>query len=207
MSMPESAHRFREVLRAEPVLLTSPSPPTDPALSTLVHEGDLWTATFDGETATVRHAKGIDDLARLLGEPGIELHCLDLMDAGVVEPDTGPDIDETARRRYEERIRELQGDLDDAEATHDSGRADLVTAELDALVDHLTRATALAGRDRSSNATVERARAAVRWRMRAAIDRLGDAHPALGHHLAVSVRTGAWCSYQPDQHREWRVVR
>jgi non-specific serine/threonine protein kinase len=213
-SVAEAARRFRDALAAPPDV-AGPSDPSDragpvaaPAATdgpALVRRGDVCTVTFAGETATVRHAKGLDDLARLLAAPGSEVHCLDLMDAAVVEPDTGANVDRTARARYEQRIRDLQAELDEAAAHNDTGREEIVSAELDALVDHLARETALAGRDRSANATVERARAAVRWRLRAAIERISEAHGRLGHHLDTSVRTGAWCSYEPAEPTEWRI--
>jgi len=34
--------------------------------------------------------------------------------------------------------------------------------------------------------------------LRAAIDRLGKANPALGRHLDTTIRTGTFCSYTPD---------
>jgi len=34
--------------------------------------------------------------------------------------------------------------------------------------------------------------------IRAALKRLGEQSPSLGHHFAASVRTGKFCSYTPD---------
>jgi hypothetical protein len=61
------------------------------------------------------------------------------------------------------------------------------------------------GRFRPTNTTVERARAAVRWRLRAVIERLESRHPALGRHLDRSVRTGVWCVYAPEDPVTWHV--
>lgn len=44
----------------------------------------------------------------------------------------------------------------------------------------------------------ERARQAVRARIRTAIDRFAAVHPALGRHLEASIRTGAFCSCRPS---------
>jgi hypothetical protein len=170
-----------------------------------VRIGDSWSVTFGGATVVVRDAKGIGDLAELLGRPDREVHCLELI--GGVQPggDSGPTIDAAARRAYERRIRDLQADLDEATANHDAGRAERAEAELDALVHELSRALGLGGRTRSTGQVAERARSAVRWRIRATIRRLADVHPELGRHLRNSITTGTWCAYRPELPIEWRI--
>jgi predicted ATPase/class 3 adenylate cyclase len=49
-----------------------------------------------------------------------------------------------------------------------------------------------------TNAPPRRARANVGKSLRAGLKRIEQAHPALGVHLATTVRTGYFCSYQPD---------
>ena len=44
---------------------------------------------------------------------------------------TGEVIDDTARREYEQRIRDLQAEIDEAEANHDHARADRAQLEFD----------------------------------------------------------------------------
>jgi len=51
----------------------------------------------------------------------------------------------------------------------------------------------------------ERLRKAVSARVRSSIDRLEALHPLLGRHLRNSVRTGLWCSYQPERPVAWEV--
>jgi hypothetical protein len=77
---------------------------------------------------------------------------------------------------------------------------------LDALVDQLTTALGLARHARRSAGTAERARTAVTQRIRSAIRRIADAHPTLGQHLQRSVRTGAYCCYDPERPVDWVVV-
>jgi hypothetical protein len=45
----------------------------------------------------------------------------------------------------------------------------------------------------------------VTARIKDAIRRIGAVHPDLGRHLARSVRTGAFCIYEPDQPASWSV--
>ena len=114
-------------------------------------------------------------------------------------------LDAQARHSYELRIRELQAELVEAEDAHDQGGADKARLEMDWLVEQLLAATGHGGRPRRTGGSHERARSAVGWRIRAAIKSITEVHPALGHHLRDTVRTGAWCSYQPTSPVPWTL--
>ena len=73
------------------------------------------------------------------------------------------------------------------------------------MVEQLSGAFGLGGRARTAGSSAERARSAVTARIRAAIRKLADLHPELGRHLANAVRTGTWCSYQPETDVRWTV--
>jgi hypothetical protein len=143
----------------------------------------------------------------LLGRPGQEVHCLELAGASDVGGDVGPALDATARRQYEDRIRELQAEVDDARDANDIGRAARAEDELDLLVGQLAEALGLGGRARVRGSSAERARSTVTARIRAAIGRIGAVHPSLGRPLEASVRTGTWCSYRPETDVVWDVDR
>jgi hypothetical protein len=49
-----------------------------------------------------------------------------------------------------------------------------------------------------TTAPPRRARENVGKALRACLKRIEQAHPALGAHLATTVQTGYFCSYQPD---------
>lgn len=53
----------------------------------------------------------------------------------------------------------------------------------------------------------QRARKAVRRRTADALNRIEDAHPALGRHLRHSVHTGIYCSYTPEHDIRWDTGR
>ena len=131
------------------------------------------------------------------------MHCTELIGAAVEAPDTGPVLDAQARRSYELRIRELQAELVEAEDAHDQGGADKARLEMDWLVEQLLAATGHGGRPSvraaATNAPGPRSAGGSGRRSRAS-PRL---HPALGRHLRESVRTGAWCSYQPTSPVPW----
>jgi hypothetical protein len=198
-------------LRAEPSRGT-PHPeqplvePQEAAPNAFIRQGDVWKVSFAGRTAFARHTKGMFDIAALLSRPGQEISAMDLIGAGAVVPSTGPVLDERARAEYQVRIRELQAEVDDADRANDPYRAERATLELDALVDELSSAYGLGGRSRETGGeTAERARTAVTWRIRAAIDRLQTSHPELADHLRRSVQTGRFCRYEPSTEVSWKL--
>jgi hypothetical protein len=122
---------------------------------------------------------------------------------GVDVGDAGPQLDERARREYQARIEDLQREIDDAREANDPARADRAELELDALVEQLSEAFGLGGRRRRAGSSVERARTAVTYRVRAAIKRLHDVHPPAGKHFDNAIRTGTWCTYRPETPVKW----
>jgi hypothetical protein len=168
--------------------------------------GDVCEFTYAGRTVALRTAKGVLDIVRLIDAGGAELHCLDLADAAVEESSTGETIDATARRQYEQRIRDLQGDIDEAEANSDYERAYRHQIELDQLIEHLSAAIGHGNRTRRSGGSAERARSAVTHRVRATIRQIDKLHPRLGAHLRRSISTGTYCSYRPESPVAWEII-
>jgi predicted ATPase len=167
--------------------------------------GDMCEFSFAGRSVTLRTTKGVDDLLRLIEADGREVHCLDLVGVAVDESSTGEVIDAEARRNYEQRIRDLQAEIDEAEAHSDYARAYRHQAELDTLIDHLAAALGHGNRTRRAAGSAERARSAVTHRLRTTIRQLGRVHSHLGRHLTHAVNTGTYCSYRPEQPIVWRI--
>ena len=175
------------------------------ATARFVDRGGYWEVVYAGREVHAKASKGLADIARLLSAPGREIHSLEIMGATVEEHSTGEVLDEAARRAYEQRIRDLQDDVDAAEADHDLARAERAGAELDALVEHLASALGLGGRSRQGAGSAERARSAVTQRVRSTIRRLATEHPELGRHLEASITTGTYCSYRPEHPVAWEL--
>ena len=108
-------------------------------------------------------------------------------------------LDAPARAAYRARLAELAAELDEAERWNDPERATRVRAERDFVADELGAALGRGGRPRTLATDAERARISVTRALRAAIDRIGRVDAAAGAHLAVAVRTGAFCSYHPER--------
>lgn len=182
--------------------------PGSPALSTpprpaFQREGELWRLWWHGTEVRLPDAKGLRDIAVLLARPGREVHVGEL--AGSVESSALPLLDEEARQRYRRRWAEIDAGIDEADAAGDVGRAELCRLERDALVKTLSAATGLGGRAREVPGPQERARQAVRARIRHALDRIERSHPELARHLRRSIRTGTFCCYDPDEAVDWWV--
>jgi hypothetical protein len=174
---------------------------------TIVCLGDVFEFSYADRTVAIRATKGLSDIVRLIEAGGSEVHCLELAGVAIEQSSTGEAIDATARRQYEERIRDLQGEVDEAEANSDFERAYRHQIELDQLIEHLSAAIGQGHRTRRSAGSAERARSAVTHRIRATIRQIVKLHARLGAHLGHSIKTGTYCSYRPERSTTWNVDR
>lgn len=165
--------------------------------------GGTWALMFDGFSVQLTAQKGFADIARLLQQPGVEIHCLELADRPAEPGEETPVFDARANREVRERLRELQQEIEDADAAHDLARAERAREELDRIVEVMAGALGLGGKSRALGSAAERARSAVTWRIRSAIKKIAKAHPRLGRHLENSIRTGTFCVYQPETPVRW----
>jgi tetratricopeptide (TPR) repeat protein len=215
-----------QALQAAQTATTSQMPAADTAApagpgTVFRQEGEYWTICYEGAVVRLKDAKGLRHLARLLAHPGREFHAADLEAADsratqaapvgprgraeggelAVRPDLGDAgalLDATAKAAYRARLAELGAELEQAEGFNDPARAARAQAERDFLVAELARAVGLGGRDRRAASHAERARLNATRAIRSAMANLARANPALGRHLAATIRTGRYCSYIPD---------
>lgn len=162
--------------------------------------GDVWSFSCGDRSFQLKDNKGLRLLQRLINEPGREFHVLDLSGAGAGVPVGGTleALDDEARRQYAAHLRELEREIDDAEANNDLGRVEALRAEFDELERTLAQAFGLGGRKRPVAAAAERARVNVQRRLRDAIARVEKQHEALGRYLRWTIKTGSYCRYDPD---------
>jgi hypothetical protein len=172
----------------------------------LRRDGPVWRLRWQGAEVTVRHSKGLVDIATLVATPEREVHVLDLMGSPLVSSgETAPLIDASARTAYRTRLEEIEDDLADAERDGDTAKATRLRTERDFLAAELAAALGIGGRSRPAADPVERARKAVAQRIGHALDAVDAAHPALGRHLRVSLSTGRFCAYRPERRVVWQV--
>lgn len=176
-------------------------------------DGMLWTLSYGGVTARMRHAKGLADLAVLLAAPGRPVPAADLIAAagagelGRAGLRLGSDeiFDATARKQIKDRLADLAGEIEEAERWADPHRAARAREERDVLLAELASAAGLAGRSRRLGDQSERARKTVTARIRDVIGRIEPVHPVLAAHLRASVTTGTYCAYSPATPVTWRI--
>lgn len=215
--------RFREVaarMRVADRPVATWTPTISSSDRAFCREGEYWAVTYAEATCRVAHSRGMAYLAQLLAQPFRELAAtfLESGHASVTgrpedgiasdsNEDAGEMLDEQARHEYRTRIAELSTELEEAESCADTGRAELLRAQLEMLDQELRRAFGLGGRSRRAGSRAERARVNVTKAIRAAIARIRAVHPKLGDHLTRTVRTGMACAYHPDpsDRHDWRT--
>jgi tetratricopeptide (TPR) repeat protein len=193
-----------------------PEAASNPASPTFRREGEYFSIVFDGAGFKLKDSKGLRYLRLLLGSPGKEIHVLDLVGAehGVDPSSRGvvtdiretqgvgdlstPLIDRAARAAYEGRLADLQDEIAEAELFGDDERAESARTEHDLLVRELATSLGLGGRDRAAASAAERARVNVTRAIRSSVAKIDSHNPFLGLHLDTTIRTGVFCSYNPD---------
>jgi tetratricopeptide (TPR) repeat protein len=175
-----------------------------PVANAFRREGAVWMLAFDHQVAQMPELRGFHDIARLLATPGNEINSCEL--AGLEVKSAGIDVlDDKAKRVYRDRLAQLEEEIRECSDADDINHAKQLEGEREAIIAELRRATGLGGRARKTGASDERARTAVTWRIRNAIKKIDATHPPLARHLENSIRTGAFCSYQPEQPVVWQL--
>src|SRR6202166_2217227 len=191
-------------------------------------EGEYWTVGYGGKSFRLKDTKGLGFLAHLLRHPGTEFHVLDLAggirgqrddeDPGQSAQglprgdedlekvgihvtslgDAGEMLDEQAKVAYRRRLSELREELEKAKELGRVERAEQAEEEIDALTRELSRAVGLGGRNRLAASASERARQTITKTIKAVVERIAQSDAGLGEILSRCIKTGNFCSYQPD---------
>lgn len=190
--------------------------------------GDTWVVTFDGVTTHIKGVKGLNYLAFLLRCPGKDVFVQDLVNTlgqsdsrksvrrargeltqdGLSLATTSSDddvLDSEAMRAYNNRLKGIRGELDEAKKNGDLSWQSRLEKEKDQIVEQLQAALGLGGRHRHFPSQGEKTRKAVSITIKRAIARVVKHHKSLGRHLTNSIRTGICCSYHPEQPIKWNL--
>jgi hypothetical protein len=191
-------------------------------------DGEYWTIGRAGNAFRLKDTKGLGYLAHLLRHPALEFHVLGLAGAGVSQRgagetsqsgqglrrghedlekagiqtgspgDGGGILDEQAKAAYRRLLSELREELEEAKQRGNVGRAEKAEQEIDALTSELSRAVGLRGRNQRAASASERARQNITKTIRAVVERIAQSDARLGDIFSRCVKTGNFCSYQPD---------
>jgi tetratricopeptide (TPR) repeat protein len=115
--------------------------------------------------------------------------------------DGGEPLDAQARAEYKQRLVELTEELEEArEFPHDEERVARIEDEIDQVTRELKSAFSLSGRSRNAGSAADQTRVNVTKNIGRALDQIEAKHESLGRLLKSTIRTGIFCSYQPDPH-------
>jgi len=176
------------------------SPSESPARAfSMVAEGEYFAIATPRGTLRFKATRGIEYLARLVEQPDVAIHVLELAGAGdhPDRGDAGELLDANAFRAYRARLEVLRNAVEEAEARGDVGRAERARDEMDTIAQQLARASGRGGRTRRAESAVDRARSAVQRRLKDAIQRIAEQDADLGAWLSHAVHTGNYCSFRP----------
>jgi class 3 adenylate cyclase len=192
-----------------------PRPATDGA-NCFRCEGEYWTVVYDGTVCRLRDVKGLHHIGHLLRHPGQHFDARELAaESAAPGPaadgvqaadglavsdlgDAGALLDGPAKAAYKRRVDDLRAELEEAERFNDPGRAATARQEIEFIMGQLSAAVGLGGRDRKGASAAERARLTVTKRIKDALARIRESHPALGSYLSARIKTGYLCAYLPD---------
>ncbi|HVM95060.1 MAG TPA: hypothetical protein VMT89_01670, partial [Candidatus Acidoferrales bacterium] len=165
------------------------------------HEGEYWTLRA-GETALrLKDSKGLRYLGQLLRQPGTSFYAAHLQGVGPQRGNAAAIFDPSAKTVYQQRLRELHAEVDEAQRVNDPGRAGRAQNEIDALAREVAEAAGLGSRKQKANSDAERARINVTRAIAAALRRIRALDENLGRYLAITVNTGNFCVYRPEAFR------
>lgn len=173
------------------------------------NQGRTWLLVYDGDPRSVGDSVGMAYISRLIQCPGQEMHSVSLRNTRAGDGQTeaigsaGDVLDERTLREYREHLKDLQGEITEAENNHDIGTVERLKEELEAITAEVGRATGLGGRNRRAADDRERARQAVSVAIRRAMKAIKKEHEPLWQHLQNSLQIGEFLSYQPDQPTFW----
>ena len=221
----EAQTQYRDVKTAVATVFQSTSLPEQAIFR---KEGEYWTVGRGVNAFRLKDTKGFGYLAHLLRHPAAEFHVLDLAGgiagqrdndqtrqsarglprgdedlekAGIhigSLGDAGEMLDEQAKVAYRRRLSELHEELEEAKEFGNVERAEQAEQEIDALTSELSRAVGLGGRNRRAASASERARQSVTKTIKAVVERIMQSDTALGDIFSRCIKTGNFCSYQPD---------
>ncbi|AKA36104.1 tetratricopeptide repeat protein [Flagellimonas lutaonensis] len=164
-------------------------------------EEHTWKLAYLGKEAHLPHSKGMLDIAYLLKNAGEAIKAEVLL-GGQVRQTTVELTDKEALLNIKSRLEEIEALLADAR-DEDMNETESLKREYDQLTEYISSVLDNKGRIRVKGSTSDKARSAVTQRIRSALRKIEQVHPELYQHLSSTIKTGNYCSYQPEKKIDW----
>lgn len=197
-------------------------------------DGEIWNVVYEGQATRLRNLKGLRYIAYLLATPAKEFHVFDLIAEvegisaeATNEPyakisqkqlkeehslttsflgDAGDILDAQTIKEIQEQLRGLHEDLAEAEKNNDLGMASKYKEEIELLESYISQAySKKKGRSRKAADPADKARKAVSRSITRSLRKIKIEHPSLWRHLYNSIKTGFFCSYNPETRIDWSL--
>jgi len=191
-------------------------------------EGEVYTLAFEGKTIQMKERDGLRYVHDLLANPGHaipaeDLHrrlgsrtadgsqrsllpFADIEAAGLRVASPASQLESPDRQAldtYRARLRAIVEEKQAALDSDDERRLDELDQEEDGLVTELRRWQALGGRSRAVTDPMKKPRQAVHQAIKLTRRLVEQRHERLGHFLKNHIRTGNFCSFEPDPTVDW----
>lgn len=185
--------------------------------------GDVWSISYEDEAVQLPHVIGLEYIAILLRQAGslvssTAIEALSRSERPVIQANDNfqnydsvtngyvPEekLDQTARRQYEAEALKLKRDIQEARDRGDSKKVQILTSDLEMIVDQLKRATGRRGRPRRERGDLEKARVRVTHAVNRAIEKIAEHGPKTAAHLRGNIETGTSMMYR-DALTHWKL--
>ncbi|HVA46154.1 MAG TPA: hypothetical protein VNH11_07250 [Pirellulales bacterium] len=174
-------------------------------------DGDGYFVKGFGESGHVKGMVGFNHVAKLIAQPGTPILMTELLGAGDAAADQRsrqPAMDAQAKRQANERLQELEREIDDAKACNDAARQERAMEEKERYVEQLKAAAGVLGKDRDINSQVDKHRPRILGAVKRACDALRKSTPPmieLANHFQAGISTeGDTVVYRAGASLSWR---
>jgi len=199
---------------------------TPPAAFVFARSGDGWRIEAFGESGHFQDLRGLRYIAKLLQKPNVaipvELLVRDesamparnaTVDCGELDSEghsVQPIADKEALKAYQQRLKELDADIPEAERAGCAAEVEKLQREREFLVDTINEACGLGGRRRAFSSVGDKLRSSVHMALGRVYQRMREAKPAMkrtAEHLELSIECEKNAfTYRGVSLPNWRIV-
>lgn len=189
--------------------------------------GGTWQMKFDNKEIYPPDSFGLRYIHHLLKHPNREIHVNDLKQItanseeakqplkskgknvgtaeGLKETNIKHDLlDQDAIVEYNNRIKELKREKEDAEELRNDEKVAKIQEEIETIQGELKSSMGIGGTLRKFTDATEKNRVAITNCIRDALCKLEKTHPSLQEHLKA-IETGEKCAYKPENNIDWNL--